>query len=238
MTVRLVDRPVDLGTLLHSFLMASFWCMQYSREIRKINVAEKRQWIEFFFVLYTYYVEGFFSIFTPFKTISVYILSNSVTFPKIGTRVPRNVLFSSVSSMEFNKLLSGWQRGRLLLQLIGRYKGSVDEKLSTFCQFLDIAPFWTFFEIKTSFHFQAQASTDADRGNAIEPKRGGRGKSRDFFTNAREISYPIRTQESPTWNWFLLQYQAERSVEQFKSKQNLMVLIHKKGLAVIENKTL
>ena len=40
----------------------------------------------------------------------------------------------------------------------------------------------------SSLHFQAQASTDADRGNAIEPKRGEGGKSRDFFTNAREIS--------------------------------------------------
>ena len=33
----------------------------------------------------------------------------------------------------------------------------------------------------SSLHFQAQASTDADRGNAIEPKRGGRGKITRFF---------------------------------------------------------
>ena len=33
----------------------------------------------------------------------------------------------------------------------------------------------------TSFHFQAQASTDADRGNAIEPKRGEGGKITRFF---------------------------------------------------------
>ena len=33
----------------------------------------------------------------------------------------------------------------------------------------------------SSLHFQAQASTDADRGNAIEPKPGGGGGITRFF---------------------------------------------------------
>ena len=64
-----------------------------------------------------------------------------------------------------------------------------------------------------SFHLQAQAPTDADRGI----QNGGQinEKSRDFSANARETSYPIRIQGSRTINSILLESKNASTVVTF-----------------------